>query len=389
MKVVGVKKRLGIPSIDEAMEEYPIDEQELWNLLENIQVGDLDEDAVEPVSNAVGLDSLPENHLHLLSRDDVLELERVRHEVALSPYDRFRARKGRLSVTDLVSPSWCEVQFQYSLEKGGRKRRTAAMKEGGKIHSDLEREVHVVVPFAVDEAIPEEVFGLRLLNMLVGLSELAKGITRELPVLGFVGDVLVHGIIDELQRIPGRNAFMRRPVIISDSKTRVRFSEPSTTQAAQAKHQVMVYLQLLRDLGNIDMQKVLDAEGYDGHRAFSDSFFAQSLSMLEDNTANTILDLWAVLQPQLIELKNDLQGECRVLYIHQGTKKVIAERRFQFDPIWMQDRNGRTLDWWHGRREAEGVTIEEAFKCRYCEMEPGCSWRLQKVEEIASRKNRL
>jgi len=46
------------------------------------------------------------------------------------------------------------------------------------------------------------------------------------------------------------------------------------------------------------------------------------------------------------------------------------------------------MDWWKGRREAKGVEIEEAFKCRICDFSEECSWRKTKVEE-AVEKSRL
>lgn len=35
-----------------------------------------------------------------------------------SLYNKFRLNRKSLSVSDLVSPSWCEVQYDYSLRAG-------------------------------------------------------------------------------------------------------------------------------------------------------------------------------------------------------------------------------------------------------------------------------
>ena len=52
-----------------------------------------------------------------------------------SPLERFRTKpKKALSVTDLISPSWCELQYWYALTKCGKKRRTPAMRQGSKVH---------------------------------------------------------------------------------------------------------------------------------------------------------------------------------------------------------------------------------------------------------------
>ncbi|EME42114.1 hypothetical protein DOTSEDRAFT_73024 [Dothistroma septosporum NZE10] len=115
-----------------------------------------------------------------------------------SPIERFRTKpKKTLSVTDIVSPAWCELKYWYSLTKYGRVRQTKAMKQGSKIHKEKEREVHTEVP--VETATKEDQFGLQLWNIIQGLRTLqATGLTRELEVLGIVQGEVIVGIIDEL-----------------------------------------------------------------------------------------------------------------------------------------------------------------------------------------------
>ncbi|KIV94905.1 hypothetical protein PV10_02626 [Exophiala mesophila] len=114
------------------------------------------------------------------------------------PIERFRKPpKKALSVTDLVSPAWCELQYFYVLSKHGRKRRTPAMKQGSKVHKVLEEEVHVTVPVTITKK--EDSWGLRIWNIIQGLRTLREtGKTREFEVWGTVGGELVNGIIDEL-----------------------------------------------------------------------------------------------------------------------------------------------------------------------------------------------
>ncbi|KAL2436252.1 hypothetical protein ABEF95_006872 [Exophiala dermatitidis] len=112
--------------------------------------------------------------------------------------DRFRRPpKKPLSVTDLVSPAWCELQYYYVLTKHGRKRRTPAMKQGTAVHQALEDEVHATVEVTVTKK--EDSWGLRIWNVIQGLRTLhATGRTRELEVWGYIGGELVNGVIDEL-----------------------------------------------------------------------------------------------------------------------------------------------------------------------------------------------
>ncbi|EAW07447.1 exonuclease V [Aspergillus clavatus NRRL 1] len=115
-----------------------------------------------------------------------------------SPIERFRQPPNKaFSVTDLISPAWCELQYWYTLTKHGRKRRTAAMKQGSTIHKTLEDEVYTTV--AVEITTKEDALALRLWNIVQGLRTLREyGLTRELEVWGLVDGELVNGVIDQL-----------------------------------------------------------------------------------------------------------------------------------------------------------------------------------------------
>ncbi|THV01421.1 hypothetical protein K435DRAFT_853830 [Dendrothele bispora CBS 962.96] len=142
------------------------------------------------------------------------------------PFQRFR-RNGVFSVTDLVSPAWCEVQFDYGLrQKRSRKlehrpgsftaesgkeivvdQKVAAVndevtKKGKSIHKKLEQEVRpeeVVVEVTTNE----ERWALRFLNMISSFDSLILlGYSREIPVFGLVHGYVTIGVIDEVRRLP-------------------------------------------------------------------------------------------------------------------------------------------------------------------------------------------
>ncbi|KAB8223702.1 exonuclease V a 5' deoxyribonuclease-domain-containing protein [Aspergillus novoparasiticus] len=115
-----------------------------------------------------------------------------------APIERFRKPPNKaFSVTDLISPAWCELQYWYTLTKFGRKRRTAAMKQGSTIHKTLEDELYTTVP--VEITTKEDALALRIWNIIQGLRTLREyGITRELEVWGLVDGELVNGVIDQL-----------------------------------------------------------------------------------------------------------------------------------------------------------------------------------------------
>ncbi|KAF8808059.1 hypothetical protein BYT27DRAFT_7166540 [Phlegmacium glaucopus] len=143
-----------------------------------------------------------------------------------SPLKQFRSRRI-LSVSDLVSPAWCEVQFDYglrgkrsrpigarptsfvsssgktiSVEKSVAVKNDVRTKQGLAVHKELERELRMV-ELKVDISSEETRWALRLVNMLACLKcMLVDGFTREMPVFGIVHDEVLVGIVDEVIRVP-------------------------------------------------------------------------------------------------------------------------------------------------------------------------------------------
>ncbi|THH20496.1 hypothetical protein EW146_g870 [Bondarzewia mesenterica] len=141
-----------------------------------------------------------------------------------SPYERYRFR-GFLSVTDLVSPAWCELQFDYGLRQGrwrnlaDRKpsfvsaegktivveQKVAAVmdkvkKRGTAVHKKLEKEVRPV-EVKVEAATEEERWALRIINLIESMETMMeRGFCREISVIGMVNDEIVMGVIDEIRR---------------------------------------------------------------------------------------------------------------------------------------------------------------------------------------------
>ncbi|KAN0079460.1 Exonuclease V - a 5' deoxyribonuclease domain containing protein [Elaphomyces granulatus] len=115
-----------------------------------------------------------------------------------SPLDQFRKPPNKsFSVSDLIAPAWCELQYWYTLTKLGRKRRTPAMKHGTAVHKVLESEIYETVP--VEITTREDGWALRIWNVIEGLRMLREGgMTRELEVWGLIDGQIVTGVIDEL-----------------------------------------------------------------------------------------------------------------------------------------------------------------------------------------------
>ncbi|KAL8946595.1 MAG: hypothetical protein Q9222_007031, partial [Ikaeria aurantiellina] len=158
-----------------------------------------------------------------------------------SPLERFRTKpKKTLSVTDLVSPSWCELQYWYTLTKHGKKKRTPAMRQGSAVHKTLEEEVHRTV--AIDIQTREDAWGLRIWNVIQGLRTLREtGMTRELEVWGVFDGLVVNGVIDELSytcpdreleasELDSTSLPLPPPTLPADQKSLTDFLSPKGTQ---------------------------------------------------------------------------------------------------------------------------------------------------------------
>lgn len=245
-----------------------------------------------------------------------------------SPIQQFRtAPKKSLSVTDLVSPAWCELQYWYTLKFHGRKKQTPEMKRGSVVHKELEDEVYTTVK--VEIRTKEDAWGLRIWNVIQGLRTLEEiGHTRELELWGIVDGLPVNGVIDEVSFIcpdmqleaelqnkkaarkdglpPNQitlNDFFqgvggtsidaatrskRRSVsskiYICDVKTRSVRTLPKGAAFRPTKMQLMLYHHLLGNLATnqVDFSVLLDRYNLDGDTPFSDSFIAQIGSLNDD-----------------------------------------------------------------------------------------------------------
>lgn len=58
-----------------------------------------------------------------------------------------------------------------------------------------------------------------------------------------------------------------------------------------------------------------------------------------------------------------------------GSGSIIGRTGFTHSPRRLAAHLASVLDWWMGKREAIGVSIEETRRCGWCEFEEGCEWR--------------
>ncbi|KAI1801093.1 exonuclease V [Daldinia bambusicola] len=226
-----------------------------------------------------------------------------------SPLQRFRSfPKKPLTVSDLSSGAWCELQYWYTLSllPGGRKTRTAAMRGGTRVHQTLEDQVHTTVE--VNITTKEEAFALRIWNVIQGLRTLREtGMTRELEVWGIIEGQVVNGIIDEVSHESPNAAFEQelsqsdsskgfttgvsnqqtsiedflqsplKKIYLTDVKTRGSDRLPTGAALRPARVQLFLYHRLLGEMasGLVDFAVILDRYGLRADALFSDAFMAQ------------------------------------------------------------------------------------------------------------------
>ncbi|KAK7516148.1 putative exonuclease V [Phyllosticta citriasiana] len=349
-----------------------------------------------------------------------------------SPLERFRTLpKKPLSVTDIVSPAWCELQYWYTLTKHGRKRRTPAMKEGSRVHKTLEEQVHTTVEVLVKTR--EDAWGLKIWNIIQGLRTLRNlGFTRELEVWGVVDGQVVNGIIDELSytrpdtrrrrksksaspepKESGEPASDSKQVFITDVKTRGSKTLPSGSSLRPTEMQLMLYRKLLVNLATnqVNADTVLERYRLKPHEQFTDAFIAevaqldfnfsdeppnedtammnsQDDSISELVAHNTLNKLWQLMIQEFSRAMpgpDAVNGLLRAEFRESKTGDCLGNKFFDYDEEVLGRYLADEMSWWRGERGAKGVDVEEAFKCRFCDFAEICDWRKNKVDEAVAK----
>lgn len=359
-----------------------------------------------------------------------------------APIERFRTKPMKpLSVTDLVSPAWCELQYFYTLSKFGRKRRTHAMRTGSKIHRKLEDEVHTTVPVRVQTK--EDRFGLRVWNTISGLRCLREtGLTRELEIWGVLEGQVVNGVIDEVsyecpdpaleERIETRKVqknggtmpfaknqasivqALARPshvksrndawtgshdsaqqIYIADVKTRGVRSKPAGASLRPTWMQLMLYRKLLESLSlnTVDAETVFARYDLKSLEPFTDVFLHEIGDIGPEHEAAdfpNLMSLWSLLvtEMQFTIPPTTLSPILRAEFRYSKSGDVIGNEFVIYESDIIEQYIADEMAWWKGAREAKGVEIEDAFKCRICDFAECCTWRQKKVDE-AIEKSRL
>lgn len=315
------------------------------------------------------------------------------------------------------------------------------MRTGSKIHQKLEDEVHTTVQ--VQTQTKEDRFGLRIWNTISGLRSLREtGLTRELEVWGVIEGEVVIGVIDEISfecpdpvfeeqvellKMQGSGgtvplsksqpsisqAFAKasgvgnsadawiesprqdRQAYITDVKTRGVRTKPTGASLRPIWMQLMLYRKLLESLclNTVDAETIFARYDLKPLESFTDVFLQEITDIGSENEAANfpnLLSLWSLLimEMQLTIPPFSLSSILRAEFRCSKTGDVIGSELTMYKTDVIEEYITEEMAWWRGKREAKGVEIEEAFKCRVCDFAEDCTWRQRKVDE-AIEKSRL
>ena len=226
----------------------------------------------------------------------------------------------------------------------------------------------------------------------------------------------------------------RRVVYLTDIKTRASTRLPSGAALRPARVQLFLYHRLLSDMASekTDYSSIIARYGLNPQARFSDAFMAQIGDLHDEvfddadsdsqNSPSTLrsprygpdvggsgsngpsqedppseLIRYRSIEQLIPLLKAEIretfpQGAdtigdlLAVQYRHRDDGRIIGNNSFPNDPEALDGYLKRNLEWWRGSRKAEGVPIEETYKCRSCEFVETCEWRKGKEAEIIRKR---
>jgi exonuclease V len=215
---------------------------------------------------------------------------------------------------------------------------------------------------------------------------------------------------------PLDNPNPQRKAYITDVKTRSRMHLPQGASLRGTLMQLMLYRLLLESLVTNAVPSDVIFARYDLKplKPFSSTFIAEiaaldfnfqddtpsSCSASSNSTQTSIHELesyknlsalWNAMIDEFTRAISDssaLSDVLRAEFRFSKTGEIFGNKIFAYDAEKLREYLVDEMSWWKGERQARGVDIEEAFKCRMCEFSEECTWRKEKTEE-AIMKHRL
>lgn len=290
------------------------------------------------------------------------------------PIDRWR--NGYLWVTHLCSQLWCEQQMEYGFTRKHElpKEDPKHVVRGQELHLARELESEDYIDVKVDS--DEDIFAIKALNLYGHLKNIRQlKICREVPIFGWIGNLFLMGKIDEIRWKDDSN-----DLEISEFKTRTKPYLPGKAQQVTHNLQVMIYQYLLTKLHSLDMDRICNTLKLSKDKKLGSDILKHcpaGVKCLQD----------------LIELIRNLNDAKQVSnlvieYSCQDKDKIFATEKVNYDEDWLLKNVQKCEEYWMGNRFAQGVDIEDAWKCSMCDFAENCDWRKKKEKECQEQQRK-
>lgn len=293
------------------------------------------------------------------------EKKKKKEPVLESLFLKFRSKRG-LSVTDITNSEWCEKQMEFILVHG-KPKVNKAMKLGSARHLELEEEIIKRVEVRTHSI--EEYWTMKFANFITGTNQLLfEGLTRELPIVGLVEGVWITGVIDEIRMpIAGSN---QNPSLV-DTKTRSKATLPSEAQKRNARLQLMCYKYLWDNMvaDNFPLSDFYDSFGLNPDYILSQDIKVHISSLAF--SAETFREFMMYFR-NMCHLLPPSSEQLLLRYEFQGDNSLLDEYQFDYDASWLKNKILNCLKFWRGKREANCVSDDERWKCRFCSFAAKC-----------------
>ncbi|KAG2088240.1 exonuclease V a 5' deoxyribonuclease-domain-containing protein [Suillus cothurnatus] len=316
--------------------------------------------AIESPINEIPKPTVTMRISHLSASTKPLQLTSPRNQTR-NLYEKFLSWRNAFSVTDLVSPIWCEVQYEYGLygerhkplerrpssftSQGGKKiqikqnvaqQNDKTLKRGASIHKQLEMEMRPEKVF-VRTSTNEERWALRLFNLTAGLEQLIfEGLTRELPVFGITHGQVVFGIIDEVtRRVPSEVNEPHNPV-----KRSVVFSDLSPVKKKQRRSLSPSQNDIPVVCPNRStLEETCAADQPPTEEDILDNSMAENSIPRPVNPEPTYYDLTLIdyktrRVPSLPPDEDTVSSQMQLMLYHRLLSPLLSPETFDFDALW-------------------------------------------------------
>ena len=264
--------------------------------------------------------------------------------------------KNSILVTDIASQYWCEKQMELNYLYG--KQYTKAMAEGTKQHEELQAEVYV--PLEIEPITYSDFFYKAGYENYMALKSLKKsGIGREIRIYGSINGYKLNGKIDELR-------LKEDEVFVIETKTKASSKELTEPMTRPHKIQVLLYKKMLEDIkeGSYSYDNFYTTY-IKGMKPISEKFVSEAEAL---GIEKSLLSLEKVYKLMFDEIKSlpRISNTVRVRYIDRFTGRESSTISFSYSKEEVEKLLIYAMGYWNGEREAQPVSKEEAWKCRFC-----------------------